>query len=57
MILDIHTHNFKGRADEVAASAAAHGIDRFIFLGMCCGTATNQPPSRFGSSITRRRRM
>ena len=33
MILDIHTHNFKGHADEVAASAAAHGIDRFIFLG------------------------
>ena len=27
MILDIHTHNFKGQADAVAASALAHGID------------------------------
>jgi predicted TIM-barrel fold metal-dependent hydrolase len=33
MILDIHTHNFKGQADAVAASALAHGIDRFLFLG------------------------
>ncbi|HPY90971.1 MAG TPA: hypothetical protein PLE92_10445 [Lentisphaeria bacterium] len=33
MILDIHTHNFKGQADAVAAAAFAHGIDRFLFLG------------------------
>ncbi len=33
MILDIHTHNFKGQADAVATAAIAHGIDRFLFLG------------------------
>ena len=33
MIIDIHTHNFAGKAEAVAASAAHFGIDRFILLG------------------------
>jgi predicted TIM-barrel fold metal-dependent hydrolase len=33
MIIDIHTHNFAGKAEAVASSAAHFGIDRFILLG------------------------
>ncbi len=33
MILDIHTHNFAGQAEDVAAAALRNGVDRFIFLG------------------------
>ena len=33
MIIDIHTHNFQGREELLAAEAAAHDIERFVLLG------------------------
>ena len=46
MIIDIHTHNFAGKAEAVAESAQQFGIDRFILLGEVLRFGTLPPLTR-----------
>ncbi|MBQ6473721.1 MAG: amidohydrolase family protein [Victivallales bacterium] len=33
MVIDIHTHNFRGRERQLAEEARLHGIERYVLLG------------------------
>lgn len=45
MILDIHTHNVAGRANEVLAASVNNGIDRIILLGDVLRNGTLPTPN------------